>query len=144
MAKLRTVKPVYEVNSGVEHPEHQVINTRVSHYLRLYATGKINEFPTNGLAENPELPQDLRNDLLNRNLPLPEIGTDPVEVMDYLAKNRSHYEDLIKDYNLCLSDKEKYDEAMSVINSKDASPEAIDQAVRVLEAIKEKARARVV
>lgn len=142
MARVKIVDPHYEENSGVEHPEHQVINTRVSHYMRLYATGKISEFPTNGLRENPELPEGLRKDLLNRNLPLPEHGTDPVEIMDYLNSNRDRLESLVQDYNLAISDRQRYDNAMSVINDPNSTPEQISVAVRMLESIEKKARAR--
>lgn len=142
MARVKIVEPHYEENSCVEHPEHQVINTRVSHYMRLYATGKISEFPTNGLRENPELPEGLRKDLLNRNLPLPEHGTDPVEIMDYLNSNRDRLESLVQDYNLAISDRQRYDNAMSVINDPNSTPEQISVAVRTLESIEKKARAR--
>lgn len=142
MANMRCVTPQYEVNSGVEHAERQVVNTRVSHYLRLYATGKISEFPTNGLIENRELPEDMRNDLLNRNLPLPELGTDPVEVMGYLAENRERFESLVSDYNLAISDQERYDDAMAVLDDDNSTIEQKAAAVRVLDAIREKARAR--
>lgn len=142
MANLRVVTPVYEVNSGVMHPEHQEINTRVSHYLRQYATGKISEFPTNGLIQNRELPEGLRKDLLNRNLPLPEMGTDPVEIMDYLNANRERLESLVQEYNLAVSDQQEYDSAMAVVNDPNSTPEQIANAVRKLESIEKKARAR--
>jgi len=142
MAKVRKVEPVFERNNGAEHPEHQDVNTRVSHYMRLYATGKMQDFPRTGMVENRELDEGLRKDLLNRNLPLPEVGTDPVEVLDFLNKNRQRFDDLVKDYNLAIDDKKAYDDAMAVLDDDNAEVEKKHKAIRVLEAIREKARAR--
>lgn len=142
MAKRKVVEPAFEQNDGVLHPEHQVVNTRISYYMKMYASGKIDELPTTNMVPDRELPDGVRNELLNGVLPIPEMGTDPVEVMEYLNENREKFINLVNEYNLCVTDREKYDRAISVLNDKNASIDEKIEASAVLQKIEQNARAR--
>lgn len=138
MAWRRDIKTAFEYNDGVDHPDLQHVNTRVSEYLRKYGTGQIDK-----------IPQDTRQEITDNRTPdqmlaegemVPGLGTDDLDVMQELSRMRERYVAAIEAINMDKSDKNKFDKAMKVINDKNASYEAQMDAYRILEELEQKGK----
>lgn len=134
---FKKIKPVCEKNSSVEHPEHQYTNTRVSEYMRKYGQGKIDVLPTDSRPEvnDPRTPDQMLEDGFE-----PGLGTDELDVMAQLDQMRDKYENAVADIKATEKQKEQFDEAVKVLQNKNASYEQISDAYRILDELERKGK----
>lgn len=141
---FKRLKPVTEKNSGLVHKDYQVHETRVSDYLRKYGTGH---------ADPSRMPQDTRPEVTdNRDVDQmldegfePGLGTDDLDVMMEIERNREKYSKMLEDIELTKTQKTAYDGAMAVLNDPNSDYEERKKAYEVLEELEQKgkiARAR--
>lgn len=130
MDKLR-IKPKTEYNSGVEHPEHQSVNTSVAEMYRKYGAGKIDSMPTD---PRPEI-QDNRSEdeMLNDDHPEPGMAYDVLDAIQDLNRYRQKYESAVADIKATEKQKKAFDGAIATLNDPNASYKATQEALEVLD-----------
>ena len=131
----RDIKPKFEHNSGVLHPEHEERNTRVSEYLRKYGQGKIDSMPTDNrpvVNDNRSVDEMLEdNDITNH------MATDQLDAFMELDRKKADFEAAFKDIELTQKQRQKFDAAVKVLNDRNASYEQIKDAERILNELTE-------
>lgn len=128
-----------EANSGLLHKEYQNRETSVAEYYRKYGVGKLNadSMPRD---TRPEVSDPRSVDEMLADGFEPSMGTDPVEVMQELARMRDKLRDAQLDVKATQSDKAKFDAAVKVLNDDNASYEATIDAHRIIDELEKKGK----
>lgn len=134
MAKLYREKPVFERNSKLPHAKFERRETRVSEFMRLYSTGKLENIPEN---KTQELPDDPRSeDAMFDDGFCPEFGTEPVEVFQMIEDMKEKYDAAIAEIKDNSKKYKRYKLAMSIFNNPQSSLAQKTQAANVLRELK--------
>lgn len=131
----RDIKHCFEPNSGVLHAEYEERNTRVSEYLRKYGQGKIDSMP----IDNRPTVNDSRtvDEMLDDDDVTARLGADNLDVLMELDRKKADFEAAFADIELTQKQKEKFDAAVKVLNDKNSSYEQQQDALRILDELKE-------
>ena len=123
--KVRTV--VFEggeYNSGKNHPEYEIRDTRPSDFLRKYGQGKLEDLP------KTSAPEIVDNRTVDQMLdePVEHMSTESIDVLMEIEANRDKFDQALKTIELTESARKRYDDALSVINNPNSSPSAKTEA----------------
>lgn len=135
MFAKRNVK--FERVNQVKHPEHVEVNTRVSEYLRKYGSGKIDALPTDNRPEITDNRSD--EEKLNDDF-LPEMGTDPVDVMMMLDEHSDKLKAAVEEIELTKKQRVQFENAVKVLDDPNSSLEARQDAYRILSELEKKGK----
>lgn len=127
--------PVGEKNSGINHPEYEVRETRVSDYLRRYGTGKIEDLPT---TSAPEVHDDRTVDEMLDSEFEPSLGTETVDVLMEIERNKERFEKAAAAIEASKTDKKRFDDAISVLRDGDAPYARKVEAYQILQELEDK------
>lgn len=128
--------PKYESNSGVEHPEFEKRNTRVSEYLRKYGQGKIDTLPTDTRSEVKD--ERSVDEMLEVDDVTNRMDTEQLDALLEMQAKADDFEAAFKDIELTKTQKQQFDKAVSVLKDKNASYELVSDAYRILEELENK------
>lgn len=131
------VKPVFETNSGLDHPEAQAVNTRVSEYLRKYGQGKIDELPKDS---RPVVNDDREaSDMLDDDF-VDGIGTDELDVLAQLDNMKERISVAQADLKATERQKEMFENACKVLNDPNSSTSERVHAMNTLDDLEKKGK----
>lgn len=131
------IKPVFEKNSILDHPEAQAVNTQVSEYLRKYGQGKIDELPKDS---RPEINDDREpGEMLDDDF-VDNLGTDELDVMQQLDSMKERLTLAQSDLKATQKQKEMFDNACKVLNDPNASTSEQIHAMNVLQELEKKGK----
>lgn len=123
-------KPVFEKNDGVLHPEHQSVSTRVSDYLIKYGQGKLDKMPND---TRQEIQDDRTVDqMLEDDDPTLAIGTEELDVLLASQEAAERFEKAQLDIKATQAQRVKFDNAVAVLQDKNASADARRSAYAIL------------
>jgi hypothetical protein len=132
MAKVLRCKPIGEKLSYDNHPEYEIRETRVSEYLRRYGTGHIEDLPQ---TSAPEVSDERSVDQMLEDEFTPHMSTETVDVLMMIDENRERFEKAAQDIEMTDKMRQKYENAMRVINDSNASMDAKREAYSVLDSL---------
>lgn len=135
---FKRVKPTYEHNSGVDHPDKQCINTRVSEYLRKYGTGQLEKLPTDTRQEIKDDRSD--DEKLAEGRLVPGLGTDALDVMMEMDRQRERLAEIESAIDETSADFKKFQKAKSILDNPNASDDAKYDAYRIIAELENKGR----
>lgn len=130
MASYKKMKPVYEKNSTVRHPDFEVKETRVSDYLRKYGTGNIEDLPT---SSAPEIKDDRSVDEMLDSEFEPSMATETVDILMLIDENKERFEKAISEMELTQKQKKDFDAAVAVLDDTNSSTDRKREAYAILE-----------
>lgn len=124
-------KPVFEPHgANLPHEDYEVVQTRVSDYLRRYGTGQIEAMPQD---TRPEIHDErLVDEMLNSDQFEPGLGTDQLDIIMEIEKNRSKFEAAIAEMELTQKQREEFDAAVKILNDANSSVNAREDAYKLL------------
>lgn len=123
-------KPVFERNSGELHPEHQCVSTRVSEYLIKYGQGKLDKMPND---TRQEIQDDRTVDqMLEDDDPTLSLGTEELDVLLASQEAAERFEKAQLDIKATQAQRVKFDNAVAVLQDKNASADARRSAYAIL------------
>lgn len=122
--------PVYENVSSELHPEHQDVNTRVSEYLIKYGQGKLDRMPNDTRQEV----QDDRtvDQMLEDDDPTLALSTEELDVLLASQEAAERFEKAQLDIKATQAQRVKFDNAVAVLQDKNASADARRSAYAIL------------
>lgn len=122
--------PVTEYNKKAQHKKFERRETRVSMFMKLYSTGKIEQIPENKVQT---LPDDPRSDeqMLDDEF-CPSMATEPVEVMQAIEEKMDAYKQAIAELKEKSKAKQRYKNALSVVNNPASTAAQKFEAYKVL------------
>lgn len=130
--------PELEKVSQLRHPDFKFTETRVSEFLRLYGSGKIQNLPED---PRPEVVDNRSTDEMLADPFQPTMATEPVEVLAMFQEKAADFQKAIDDALLTAKDAQRKDELLEVLNSSTSFDEK-QEALEELEEIKKRTRAR--
>lgn len=130
--------PQLERVSKQPHPDFQFVETRVSEFLRLYGSGKIQNLPED---PRPEVQDNRSTDEMLADPFQPTMATEEVEILAMFQEKAEDFEKAMQDAILTHKDQERAEELLNILkNSTDF--EEKQSAYDELEEIKSRSRAR--
>ena len=136
---FKKCKPEYEKLSSIPHPDYEVRDTRVSDYLRKYGQGKLEVMPQDN---RPEVHDDrTEEEMLNSpQSAVDTFGADALDVMQEIENNRERFEAMETAIEMTKTERQKFDNAVKVINDPNSSESQKLAAIRVLDDLEAKGK----
>lgn len=130
MPRSHREKPVFERNSGVNHPDYEIKETRVSDFLRRFGTGHIDDLPT---TSSPEISDDRTVDEMLSDPFVPHMSNESVDILSMIEENKDRFDAAFHELELTKSQHKKFKEALSAIKDPNCPFERKREAYSVLE-----------
>lgn len=135
---FKRIKCNSEFNDGIAHPDHEERNTRVSEYLRKYGQGKLEVLPTDNRPQ-VEDPRTVDEMLAGDNNEI-SMADDELDIITRLQDASDHFQEVFAEIELTKQQKEKFDNAVKVLNDPNASTEKKVDAYRILDELESKGK----
>lgn len=127
---FKRIKTAKQVMCQELHPEHQNRDTTVSSYLMKYGQGKIDEFPSD---TRPEIKDNRSVDeMLDEGDPF-GLGTEELDVLTALQDSADKWMNVRSEAIQNEKDREKFDNAVKVLNDPNATLDAKRDAYAIIE-----------
>lgn len=113
------------------HPEHENRNTRVSEYLRKYGQGKIDQLPQDYRATVTD--SRTTDQMLDSTDPEPTMATEELDILCQIQNAKERFAKMDSDIKFTKKQKDRFDNAIRVINDSNATYDQKQEALRVLD-----------
>lgn len=133
---FKRIKPVFEnVGQNLPHEDYEVVQTRVSDYLRKYGSGQIESMPQDTRAEIHD--ERSVDEMLDDERFEPGLGTDQLDIIMEIDKNRKRFEDAINEMELTKKQRDEFDAAVKILNDANSSVQAREDAYKLLQELEQ-------